>query len=786
MTTSWTDRRLPLMLFGLYLVLAVASVWSDSSVYDEHPHVVSGFSYLTSGKFSGGLDNPPLLQVLFALPAFVARVPYRPYVDDGLLWFRVPAILVGLLGALLVWAWSRRLYGPRGACLTLLLYVLCPTCLGLARYAVLDFGAAVFFVFALATAQWYADDPTVRRAAAVGAACGLAACTKFTILPVVAFAGLVLMTTPLGPRPDGGSWWQIWVEGLSRPFATAVALRLLVLAVAFVVAVDAVYLFDGVGTYRPLAPPVRASMGSVQAWCVELGGTFLPPDFVGGLLGKMGQARAGRPAFLLGTWSDGGWWYYQPLVLLMKTSTTVQLLSLLYVGLVLSGRIGWRIEEVRAAAPTAALLVVLCFSSRVNIGMRHVVFVLPVTSVLLAGLVPWFDGALSYRKRRMGTAFVVVALTATNLSVMPHYLAFFCSAVGGPADGYRVAIDSNLDWGQDDGRVQAWGRQRKVPIRTNVEPFLPQTGYLALSANCYQGLYHRTAAPDGRWAWDWLKRFEPIDRLGHTWFVDHAELDDYRTYAEAHPDDPSAWLDYAVLLMRNGQFKPSFDALQRADQAGTALKAAVLFRQGQLALLTGEPALAVRFLTDATILLPGDTTMEGYLTVARAVVALGDLERAGRKDAKDPDVLAQILVMVRQYGLLGEHAACQRYLQYLDRAGLDGNGLYWVHRGYSYRSMGKVDLAVQCLKRASELMPGDKDILDLLADLEHFQWLCTSDAAEHRCEAGRQFEDLRLYREAMEQYLKAHELDPAAPTPLWAMGALQIGRRLGSMPFSWP
>src|SRR5262249_37803240 len=132
-----------------WMALAVASVARDASVYDEHPHIVSGYSHLMSGRFAGGLDNPPLLQLLLVLPAWLARVPYQPYVDAHLLWFRVPAILIGALTGVLVYLFSRSLHGRWGAALSLFLFLFCATSIGLARYAVLDFGAAFFLLLAL-------------------------------------------------------------------------------------------------------------------------------------------------------------------------------------------------------------------------------------------------------------------------------------------------------------------------------------------------------------------------------------------------------------------------------------------------------------------------------------------------------------------------------------------------------------------------------------------------------------------------------------------------------------
>ncbi len=35
------------------------------------------------------------------------------------------------------------------------------------------------------------------------------------------------------------------------------------------------------------------------------------------------------------------------------------------------------------------------------------------------------------------------------MSLFPHYEAYFNELVGGPANGQRILVDSNLDWGQD-------------------------------------------------------------------------------------------------------------------------------------------------------------------------------------------------------------------------------------------------------------------------------------------------------------------------------------------------
>ena len=50
-------------------------------------------------------------------------------------------------------------------------------------------------------------------------------------------------------------------------------------------------------------------------------------------------------------------------------------------------------------------------------------------------------------------AAVLVAFGIASLALHPHYLAYFNALAGGPQNGWRVAVDSNIDWGQDLARV---------------------------------------------------------------------------------------------------------------------------------------------------------------------------------------------------------------------------------------------------------------------------------------------------------------------------------------------
>ena len=46
----------------------------------------------------------------------------------------------------------------------------------------------------------------------------------------------------------------------------------------------------------------------------------------------------------------------------------------------------------------------------------------------------------------------------------PHYLSYFNEVAGGPSNGHRVLLDSNIDWGQDLLRVADYQREHPEEV----------------------------------------------------------------------------------------------------------------------------------------------------------------------------------------------------------------------------------------------------------------------------------------------------------------------------------
>jgi hypothetical protein len=122
-----------------------------------------------------------------------------------------------------------------------------------------------------------------------------------------------------------------------------------------------------------------------------------------------------------------------------------------------------------------------------------------------------------------------------------HHLAYFNELAGGPDGARRILLDSNLDWGQDLGRLKTFLARRGVEriclgyfghvdpavygIAYSFPPTHPASGTCAVSANFLAGYpYGITYAgaqvlrvPPG--AWSWLDRYRPVARVGRSIYV---------------------------------------------------------------------------------------------------------------------------------------------------------------------------------------------------------------------------------------------------------------------------
>ena len=592
-------------LLGGMLCLLLGSVREDALTADEPAHITAGYTYLRfrDGRFNP--EHPPLLKMLAAAPLLPLPLHFprdHPAWQDGPngVWELMGVFLfasgndlhhiaararlapIGLtvtLGLVLL-LWARRWAGDSTALLALGLYALSPTVLAHGRYVTTDVAAAFGVTLAGVSFSRFLAAPSRPAAVMAGLALGTALLCKFsTVLLVPLWAGLAGLWLVLEPRRCARYLAGLGMIGVST--ALVVLLPYLWMTAQYPPEQqrrDAYFTFwGGEQAHADFAQLAQDRTRDLRAcaqqphplWRCSVDLAIFLADhplvrawaqYLVGLATSALHARAGHdfPIYFLGAISQTGWWAFFPVVYAIKEPLPFHLLTALALVVALA-RVWSSVWGVRPLVrwlrrhPTETLMLSwlalywgVALTSKLNLGVRHLLPVFPFTILLVARDVSrWLStrhaAGQHARLLQVGTRGAVAVLLlwqcGSVLHVYPAFLAYFNEAVGGPAGGMRYVGDSNLDWGQDLCRLRAFVDahqidkiavdyfgssslryelgQRYLPWQSALGPY---KGWLAVSVTNWQiAQTLRASRPEHAYAW--LQGKVPIARIGYSILV---------------------------------------------------------------------------------------------------------------------------------------------------------------------------------------------------------------------------------------------------------------------------
>ena len=524
-------------------VLMVIPAVRESQTMDEASYVVSGLSYWRTGDFRLNVEHPPLLKELLAVPLVVRGATFFANASDwngASQWDIGPKILFGnvvsgmtllrdarfvnigltVLFVLLLAAWSYRMWGARGAGVTLVLAAFEPNILANGHLATTDVGYALGVLASVVTFGRYLERQTARRLVIAAVAFSFALLTRYNaiilLLLLLAEYLVVLWTThdrlALSRR-------QAWT--------TVVTFTL----VGFM-AVWTAYGFEVRTLDQPQDSQARRTLERFGAFGDAVATTPLPAaSYVSGMFWQLGHNADGQPAYLFGRTSDSGWWYYFPVALAIKMTLSSLVLAGIAALISLRGRgryvvkptafSGWFI-----AVPMVVLLAV-GMATRLDIGVRYMLPVIGMLTVAAGGVARLVPSRMNWYGALIASVLVFNVVSVGR--AFPHFIPYANEAFGGPSKLHRSLIDSNLDWGQDiplltrylsDNDIDEY----RVSLFSNVPRFVydlsvndvPMDHEIAGSP--YQGvvaigvsqLYYPA------YRYEWLKSEVPTATLGHS------------------------------------------------------------------------------------------------------------------------------------------------------------------------------------------------------------------------------------------------------------------------------
>ena len=473
-------------LLALFVVCGFVSLLRDSVTFDETAHLGAGVSYIETGDFRLNPEHPPLAKLIAAAPLALlhrgggdydsplwtgsrstAGDPRRSHASEWGFGFellngpraaatrRDPAarlsparctiLLLGILLAMVVYAWAHELYGPPAGLLALALAVTCPALLAHARLVTTDLPAALGFTATTWLAWRWLSAPTWRRATLTGSALGAALLFKFScalLAPLVVVLAAIAVATGRSDLKRAGA-------GIALIAALAYGSIWAGYGFRFEASRDPDYVLEWEG----LAGEARLSPMIVFAREHRL----LPEAYLFGFAYAKAES-AGRVAFLDGEQSLAGWYRYFPEAFFLKTPLAFSALALWVIAagaFRTRGRSfdGWCVALTPLAFAAVAIL------GRLNLGHRHLAPLYPFLCVAIAPAASW----LSERGARAVAAAVLVASCFVSFALAtPRYLSYFNVIAGGPRGGAKHLVDSNIDWGQDLIRLKGWMSARGI------------------------------------------------------------------------------------------------------------------------------------------------------------------------------------------------------------------------------------------------------------------------------------------------------------------------------------
>lgn len=570
-------------IMGVAVILALASVWHDSIVVDEDPHIGAGYSYIEKQDMRLNPEHPPLAKDLAGIPLlflnlkqdafqtkfwqtdvngqweFGRRLIYNSGNNADLIAHvvKIAMMLFFVVAGWLVFRWTRERYGDKAGLLALTLFAFSPTVMAHARFVTTDVAALVGVLAATYTFVRYLKNPTRNNFWLAAVVFGIALLTKFSTILLVPFFVLLALL-----------WhWR------------TIHKTLLLMFLGLLVVVGPVYFFH---TFN--YPPIRQHADTKQllqaygnrmladpiVWASDKPIIRAYAEYGLGVLLVVQRSAGGNMVYYRGEVLNAGGPGYFPFVYAIKEPLPWLILLAIAILATLAKikikKSKWKVLELlrNNFDETAMLLWLVIYwatsiHSTLNIGVRHLMPVYPFMIILVSGQLAGLADRMrnyelgirnGFKKIIIHNSLFIIPLllcwyVIENLAVFPSYLTYFNQLVGGPSGGYRYVVDSNLDWGQDLRRIADYVNDHDIKkIELDYFGWADQYYYLGnhfdwLTSDKYKNKADFLARSDSNgWIavsatflmnnfktkYAWLYAERPVTVIGNSIFVYHLSL----------------------------------------------------------------------------------------------------------------------------------------------------------------------------------------------------------------------------------------------------------------------
>ncbi|MBU90155.1 hypothetical protein CMO94_01330 [Candidatus Woesearchaeota archaeon] len=457
---------------------------------------------------------------------------------------RLPFVFLSLILAFYVLSWSTQLYGEKSGIIALLLYSFNPTIIAYSGLIVSDFVVAMMIFIATYYFWKLIKEPSKKNLILTGIFFGLAQLSKTTAILLILFYVIIGFTAVYKKENN------IRTKTLIRYFLVIFLITFLLIFVF--------YKFQ-FGTFNDTLPPThygdkaRAELGKIPYFSEPLlfiydKVPFPAPLFIGTIGTVFYLSLQQSYGYVFGNITEGIVWYFPIVSFLLKTSLPLLIMILLL--LVFHKKLPKKDIVTYLSLIAPILLFFIIFSNTDKMaGIRHIFTIYPFVFVLVSNIINikikrkkyfhWIIGALLF--------FYVLS----TISIAPFYLSYINILGLGPNNGWKISGGTDIDLGQDlmglkqfmernnidkinlsyFGSVdpkhygisydympspyfQPWDPDYSYYLESRYENCSERKGKIAISVTNLLNihLFDKTC-------YDWLKSYEPIEKIGYSIFI---------------------------------------------------------------------------------------------------------------------------------------------------------------------------------------------------------------------------------------------------------------------------
>lgn len=589
MKTFLKKRKIELLV-ALFLismfVLAITSLKNETITNDEVVHLPAGYSYITKFDYRMNPEHPPLLKAFSALPLLFVKINF-PYTEawessdqwtwghqflfesgnnaDLLIFLgKIPPILLLMLLGWYLFLWAKTLYNEKIAVFVLALYSFCPLFLAHGRLVTTDvaiatFGFITLYYFWLFLKNESKEIKNNKLFWKFALAFSLTFLVKFSAPAVIIMLLVVSVLYILSFENKQR------IEAFRKSF-----FAIFWGSVFSVFVITFVYFFF---TFN-LPPEVARNFINRE---IQYGFLFVPKNifvpflkwavnipilkgiawYLTGMAMVFAHAEGGHTTYFLGQIGNG-WWYYFPVIFHLKSTFPILIVFYTIFIYVLAKIYRYLKDAIWMKANLTNFIkenfdifylispIIVLFTlgaiTRLNLGVRYILPIYPFI-YLLSGYAVYL--IVNFLKKRIKLAYLDILMMTiliiwqflSTISVYPYFLPFYNGLAGGANNGYKYAVDSNLDWGQDLKRLKIYMDEKNINkiylsyfgkgspeyYGINYEPLYPNMegkiqGLVAISATNLQGaskVVNGKHVPE----FSWLKKYPLVDKIGYSIFI---------------------------------------------------------------------------------------------------------------------------------------------------------------------------------------------------------------------------------------------------------------------------